>query len=66
MEPVEHIYRFSTKNDGKLKAICRPLMKFGIDTFWYYTISHSGHLTYIGNQSIIAEYFCIRSRGSVS
>jgi DNA-binding CsgD family transcriptional regulator len=57
MKPEEHVRRFSSANDRKLKSICDPLNKLGIDTFWYYTISESGHLTYLGNQSPIAEYF---------
>lgn len=57
MKPEEHVRLFSGKNDRKLKAICEPLKKFGIDTFWYYTISDTGHFSFIGNQSIIGEYF---------
>lgn len=46
------------KNDRKLKKICEPLLQgFGIDTFWYYSISCEGELTYISNSPMIAEYF---------
>jgi len=57
MKPEEHVSCYSTKNERRLKAICELLKKLGIDTFWYYTISESGHFTFVGNEIGIAEYF---------
>src|SRR5262245_33231357 len=46
------------KNDKKLKKICEPLSQsFGLDTFWYYTLTDQGELSYIGNNLHVAEYF---------
>ncbi len=46
------------KNDKKLKKICDPLSQmFGLDTFWYYTLTDQGELSYICNNPSAAEYF---------
>ena len=48
----------TAKNDKKLKKICEPLsLAFGLDTFWYYTLSDKGELCYISNNPRVAEFF---------
>jgi DNA-binding CsgD family transcriptional regulator len=57
-ECTNHIHRFSTQNDRRIKKVCNPLLQsFGIDTFWYYTLSPEGYFSYLGNQGILAEFF---------
>lgn len=58
MTPEEHVKRYCTNYDYKLKKICKPLEQLGVDTFWYYTISESGEYTFVGNKGIFGEYFC--------
>lgn len=57
MKPEDQINQYSGKYASKIKRICDPLNHLGIDTFWYYTLSEDGLLTYIGNQPEIADYF---------
>lgn len=57
-ECTDHIQRFSTANDRKIKKVCEPLNQtFGIEAFWYYTLSADGYFSFIGNQGQIAEFF---------
>ena len=46
------------KNERKLKRICEPLSQgFGLDTFWHYSLTDKGELSYICNNPLISEYF---------
>src|SRR5260221_10844113 len=48
----------SITNDRKLKRICSPLLEgFGLDTFWYYTLTDAGELSYVTNNAPIGDYF---------
>lgn len=48
----------TVRNDRKIKKICDPLEKgLGLDTFWYYSISEKGELSYVCNDPNCAEYF---------
>jgi LuxR family transcriptional regulator len=52
------VCKATRENDKKLKRICEPLLQgFGLDTFWYYTLSSKGELTYVTNNVAIGEYF---------
>lgn len=46
------------KNSKKIKTITAPLAQgFGLDIFWYYSITAEGELTYIENYPSIGENF---------
>jgi LuxR family transcriptional regulator len=46
------------RNEKKLKKIHSPLYQaFGLDTFWYYTVSEKGELSYVSNNASVADFF---------
>lgn len=46
------------KNDRKLKKVCEPLSQgFGLDTFWYYSLTEEGELSYVSNNPLISDFF---------
>lgn len=57
MKPIEHISRFSLFHQNKLNLTCEPLLAFGIDVFWTWTITEDGHMSYLSNVGYMAEYF---------
>lgn len=57
MRPLEHISLYSLRNQKQLNKTCEPLLTFGIDVFWTWTITEDGHMSYLGNVGHIAEYF---------
>ncbi len=45
-------------HERKLKKVCEPLLQgFGVDTFWYYSLTKEGELSYICNNPLISEFF---------
>lgn len=46
------------KNEKKIKKVSEPLAQgFGLDTFWYYSLTKEGELCYLSNNAVIADYF---------
>lgn len=54
---VEHVHRYSTRQQQRLQKICAPLEALGISTFWYDTMSTDGYFSCLGNQGPQGEFF---------
>jgi DNA-binding CsgD family transcriptional regulator len=55
---AEIICQPTFRNENKLKKLSTPIYQaFGLDTFWYYTLTEKGELSYVSNNSSVADFF---------